>query len=167
MAPRHQALAGKAGISKRAVDGARTQRQQGVRGGKPTSGSRARSQPVAARAAPAESGTLELTPENVEHVLDEVRPYLVADGGEVEVADVDALTVYLRLKGACGSCPSSAMTLKMGIERRYAETQFFILLASLHGTSQLTNRVPLPDMLPGFLCMAALLQQVEGAHPRD
>ena len=74
---------------------------------------------IRVQAASAES-TLELTPENVEQVLDEVRPYLIADGGEVEVADVDALTVYLRLKGACGSCPSSAMTLKMGIERRYA-----------------------------------------------
>jgi Fe-S cluster biogenesis protein NfuA len=74
---------------------------------------------IRVQAASAES-TLELTSENVEQVLDEVRPYLIADGGEVEVADVDALTVYLRLKGACGSCPSSAMTLKMGIERRYA-----------------------------------------------
>jgi len=65
--------------------------------------------------------TLALTPENVETVLDELRPYLMADGGNVELAEVDGPIVRLRLQGACGSCPSSAMTLKMGIERRLRE----------------------------------------------
>jgi Fe-S cluster biogenesis protein NfuA len=65
--------------------------------------------------------TLALTPENVEQVLDEMRPYLMADGGNVELIELDGPVVKLRLQGACGSCPSSAMTLKMGIERRLRE----------------------------------------------
>ncbi|WP_017661705.1 NifU family protein [Baaleninema simplex] len=65
--------------------------------------------------------TLVLTKDNVEKVLDELRPYLMADGGNVELMDIDGPIVKLRLQGACGSCPSSAMTLKMGIERRLRE----------------------------------------------
>lgn len=65
--------------------------------------------------------TLTLSPENVETVLDELRPYLMADGGNVELVEIDGPIVKLRLQGACGSCPSSTMTLKMGIERRLRE----------------------------------------------
>jgi Fe-S cluster biogenesis protein NfuA len=61
---------------------------------------------------------MELTVENVETVLDEMRPYLMSDGGNVELVDIDGPIVKLRLQGACGSCPSSTMTLRMGIERR-------------------------------------------------
>lgn len=61
--------------------------------------------------------TAELTPENVDRALDEVRPYLISDGGNVEVAGVENGTVLLRLQGACGTCPSSTATMKMGIER--------------------------------------------------
>ena len=64
---------------------------------------------------------MELTPENVEQVLDELRPYLMADGGNVELVELEGPIVKLRLQGACGSCPSSTMTLKMGIERRLRE----------------------------------------------
>jgi Fe-S cluster biogenesis protein NfuA len=67
------------------------------------------------------SQTLTLTPENVETVLDEMRPYLMADGGNVELVDIDGPIVKLRLQGACGACPSSTMTLRMGIERRLRE----------------------------------------------
>ncbi|AOY84930.2 NifU family protein [Moorena producens JHB] len=67
------------------------------------------------------SETMALTPENVETVLDEMRPYLMADGGNVELVELDGPTVKLRLQGACGSCPSSTMTLRMGIERRLKE----------------------------------------------
>ncbi|MFM7436984.1 MAG: NifU family protein [Snowella sp.] len=62
-----------------------------------------------------------LTLKNVETVLDEMRPYLMADGGNVEVVDLDGPIVKVRLQGACGSCPSSTMTLKMGLERRLRE----------------------------------------------
>ena len=65
--------------------------------------------------------TLALTRPNVEKVLDELRPYLMADGGNVELVELDGPIVKLRLQGACGSCPSSAMTLRMGIERRLRE----------------------------------------------
>ena len=65
--------------------------------------------------------SLALTTENVEQVLDELRPYLMADGGNVELVEIDGPSVKLRLQGACGSCPSSTMTLRMGIERRLRE----------------------------------------------
>jgi Fe-S cluster biogenesis protein NfuA len=77
-----------------------------------------------ALASPKEASTddaLALTEENVEAVLDEVRPYLMSDGGDVELCEIDGLIVKLRLKGACGSCPSSMMTMKMGIERKLME----------------------------------------------
>ncbi|KAI5659019.1 hypothetical protein M9H77_27812 [Catharanthus roseus] len=64
------------------------------------------------------SCVLPLTEENVEKVLDEVRPSLMADGGNVALHEIDGLVVVLKLQGACGSCPSSTMTLKMGIETR-------------------------------------------------
>ena len=54
-------------------------------------------------------------------VLDEVRPYLMADGGNVEFVELDGLVVKLRLQGACGSCPSSTSTMTMGIKRRLME----------------------------------------------
>jgi Fe-S cluster biogenesis protein NfuA len=65
---------------------------------------------------------LDLSIENVESVLDQLRPYLMADGGNVELVELDGPVVKLRLQGACGSCPSSTMTLKMGIERKLRET---------------------------------------------
>jgi Fe-S cluster biogenesis protein NfuA len=65
--------------------------------------------------------SLALTTDNVEQVLNDLRPYLMADGGNVELVEIDGPTVKLRLQGACGSCPSSAMTLRMGIERRLRE----------------------------------------------
>ncbi len=67
------------------------------------------------------SKILELTVENVETVLDEMRPYLMSDGGNVELVELDGPIVKLRLQGACGSCPSSTMTLRMGLERRLRE----------------------------------------------
>jgi Fe-S cluster biogenesis protein NfuA len=77
---------------------------------------------IATAAAP-EAGTdpRALTIENVERVLDELRPYLMADGGNVEIVEIDGPIVKVRLQGACGSCPSSTMTLKMGIERKLRE----------------------------------------------
>lgn len=60
--------------------------------------------------------------EQVKEVLDLVRPALQADGGDVELVEITADgVVKVRLKGACGSCPMSTMTLKMGIERTLKE----------------------------------------------
>lgn len=64
---------------------------------------------------------LPLTAENIESVLDEIRPYLISDGGNVALHEIDGNVVRLKLQGACGSCPSSVMTMKMGIERRLME----------------------------------------------
>jgi len=56
--------------------------------------------------------------EKVETVLDEIRPLLQADGGDLELVEVTQEgVVKVRLQGACGSCPFSQMTLKMGVEQ--------------------------------------------------
>ncbi len=67
----------------------------------------------AASGAPAQAMTIE----SVDAALNDVRPYLIADGGNVEVVSVVGGVVALRLQGACGTCSSSAATMKMGIER--------------------------------------------------
>ncbi|KAI8555117.1 hypothetical protein RHMOL_Rhmol05G0149300 [Rhododendron molle] len=82
---------------------------------------RTRRQVVKAVATPPSAVELPLTAENVESVLDEIRPYLISDGGNVALHEIDGNVVRLKLQGACGSCPSSVMTMKMGIERRLME----------------------------------------------
>jgi Fe-S cluster biogenesis protein NfuA len=58
----------------------------------------------------------------VAKVIETIRPMLQADGGDVELVDVTPDgTVKLRLTGACGGCPMSTYTLRMGIERRLKE----------------------------------------------
>ncbi|ACQ69714.1 MULTISPECIES: NifU family protein [Exiguobacterium] len=59
--------------------------------------------------------------DQVQEVLDKLRPFLLRDGGDVELVDVEEGIVKLRLMGACGSCPSSTITLKAGIERALIE----------------------------------------------
>lgn len=80
-----------------------------------------RRQVVKAVATPNSAIELPLTEENIETVLDEVRPYLIADGGNVALHEIDGNVVRLKLQGACGSCPSSVTTMKLGIERRLME----------------------------------------------
>ena len=55
--------------------------------------------------------------EKIEAALAEIRPALMADGGDVQLVDVSEGVVTVRLTGACGSCPLSTMTLRSGIER--------------------------------------------------
>ncbi len=55
--------------------------------------------------------------EKVEKALDKIRPALMADGGGVELVEVKDGVVKVKLTGACGGCPMSQKTLKMGIER--------------------------------------------------
>ena len=55
--------------------------------------------------------------EKVQSVIDKIRPMLQADGGDVDLVEVDGAIVKVRLKGACAGCPMSQMTLKNGIER--------------------------------------------------
>ena len=59
--------------------------------------------------------------EKVETALAQIRPALQADGGDVELIDVNDGTVQVKLTGACAGCPMSTMTLKMGIERKLKE----------------------------------------------
>ena len=55
--------------------------------------------------------------DKVQTVLDNIRPSLRADGGDIELVDVKDGIVSVKLKGACAGCPMSTMTLKNGIER--------------------------------------------------
>lgn len=55
--------------------------------------------------------------EKVEAALNKIRPVLQADGGDAELVDVKDGVVFIRLTGACGGCPMSALTLRMGVER--------------------------------------------------
>lgn len=55
--------------------------------------------------------------DKVETALNEIRPALQADGGDVELVDVEDGTVKVRLTGACGTCPMATMTLRFGVEK--------------------------------------------------
>lgn len=60
--------------------------------------------------------------EAIKAKLEELRGMLQADGGDMDVVEIDGKTVKLRLKGACGSCPHATITLKQGIERILRES---------------------------------------------
>ena len=58
----------------------------------------------------------------VEEVLEEVRPLLLRDGGDLELVEItEDKVIKVRLKGACGSCPMATLTLKVGIEKTLKE----------------------------------------------
>jgi Fe-S cluster biogenesis protein NfuA len=59
--------------------------------------------------------------EKVQEVINKIRPMLQADGGDVELVDMENGVVKVRLKGACSGCPMSQMTLKNGIEKLLKE----------------------------------------------
>ena len=63
-----------------------------------------------------ESAPAPTAEERVRAILEQIRPYLQQDGGDLEYVAFEDGVVKLRLQGACSSCPSSLMTLKMGIE---------------------------------------------------
>ena len=54
--------------------------------------------------------------ENIQAVLDRVRPFLNADGGDIELVSVDGNSAAVRLTGVCAGCPGAHMTLHVGIE---------------------------------------------------
>ena len=58
----------------------------------------------------------------VEKAISEIRPQLQADGGGIELVDVEDGVVKVKLTGACAGCPMSQMTLQMGVER-YLKTK--------------------------------------------
>ncbi len=55
--------------------------------------------------------------EDIKKALDDIRPALQADGGDVEYVALEGDVVKVRLTGACGGCPMATMTLKQGIEQ--------------------------------------------------
>lgn len=57
----------------------------------------------------------------VSEIIDEVRPFIQSDGGDIELLKVEDAIVYVRLTGACVGCPSSMITLKHGVEARIRE----------------------------------------------
>jgi len=57
-----------------------------------------------------------VTRERVEAVLTRVRPFLLADGGDIELIDIDGTSATVRLVGACAGCPTAHITLHLGIE---------------------------------------------------
>jgi Fe-S cluster biogenesis protein NfuA len=67
---------------------------------------------------PLSTGERTAMEERIKAVLETIRPALQADGGDVEFIDFHDGVVTVRMKGACGNCPMSMMTLKQGIERR-------------------------------------------------
>ena len=60
--------------------------------------------------------TVMITRERVESVLDRVRPFLQADGGDIELVEVNDNSADVRLTGMCAGCPSAHMTLYLGVE---------------------------------------------------
>ena len=80
-------------------------------------------EPVAPAVTPVAAATgRELNPENVQEVLDDdVRPALQIDGGDIELVKVEDENIYVRLVGACSTCPSSVMTMRMGVENLLRE----------------------------------------------
>lgn len=59
--------------------------------------------------------------EKVKAVIDEIRPMLQGDGGDIEFVEMDGTTVKVRLRGACHGCPHAAITIKQGVEARIRE----------------------------------------------
>jgi len=79
--------------------------------------------------------------DKVEKALDQIRPYLIADGGNVRILDiVDNSKLYLELLGSCGTCPMSMMTVKAGIEQ--AVKQEVPEIISVISVNKVENQVP-------------------------
>jgi Fe-S cluster biogenesis protein NfuA len=62
-----------------------------------------------------------LTKERVEAVLGRIRPFMQADGGDIEIVNVDGNCADVRLTGVCAGCPSAHMTLYLGVETALRE----------------------------------------------
>jgi len=59
--------------------------------------------------------------EKVMKVIEKIRPMLMADGGDIELVDVEDGVVKVRLQGACAGCPGAQMTLQLGVEKQIKE----------------------------------------------
>ena len=103
--------------------------------------------------------------EKVLEALKQVRPMLQRDGGDIELVSVEENgTVKVRLKGACGSCPMSTMTLKMGVEKYLKDRQWDGLKQWLETTSMpyfVARSGPDIVRLPGFADLNRLYGRVQ------
>ena len=77
-----------------------------------------------------ETGCGMVTRERVEAVLDRIRPFMQADGGDIVVVDVQGNSISARLTGLCAGCPSAHLTLQFGVEAALREE--FAEFESLH-----------------------------------
>ena len=73
--------------------------------------------PSTASSASNNASSAESVRQRVETALDQIRPAIEMDGGVVELGEIVDGVAYVHMRGACGSCPSSTMTLRAGIER--------------------------------------------------
>jgi Fe-S cluster biogenesis protein NfuA len=62
-----------------------------------------------------------VTRDRIESILARIRPYLVADGGDIELIEVSGNSAVVRLSGACADCPTAHMTLHLGVEAALRE----------------------------------------------
>jgi len=60
---------------------------------------------------------VETIEQKVQKALDEIKPQIQADGGDIDLVAIEGTTVKVKLRGACSGCPMAAMTLKQGVER--------------------------------------------------
>jgi len=60
---------------------------------------------------------VETIEQKVQKALDEIKPQIQADGGDIDLVAVKGTTALVKLRGACSGCPMAAMTLKQGVER--------------------------------------------------
>ena len=63
----------------------------------------------------------QLTKDQVERALIEVREFILSDGGDIEIVNIENTKVFIKLKGACVGCPLSSFTVQLGIERALKE----------------------------------------------
>ena len=67
------------------------------------------------------SPVLDMSIEDLNKVLEEIRPYLAMDGGDMEVVGMKGLEIHMKLHGACDGCPHAGLTMKYGIENLLRE----------------------------------------------
>lgn len=76
-------------------------------------------------------------------IIDEhVRPYIEMDGGSIELTRYENNVVYVRLSGACNTCPSSSLTLKGGVERQIRKRIPEVLSVEMEGTGSIVDGEP-------------------------
>src|ERR1700680_1964952 len=97
----------------------------------------------------------------VEGALESVRPYMRSHGGGVELVDVIGDTVRIRLEGHCKGCPSSAMTLKLAVEKAIFEAAPDVAAIDVDAPAE-----AVPDGPPGFDGLVSLPMMAPGGAPK-